>query len=260
MLTLKQLTQYYPDREQRSLKSVLVEYIQHEILDSLYKQPGSEQLSFMGGTAIRIVYGGNRFSEDLDFDNFGLSFRQFTALTTAVVKDMQVKGFTIEFRHVEAGAYHCYIKFPHLLHREKVAANATEKILVRIDTVKKEKNFTPDVYTMNRFDLFRQIVVNSIDVVLAQKMLAALERKRARGRDFYDISYLYGKTRPLQLYLERATGMTFEGFKKKLMERCSTLNFRDLAKDVEPFLIDPSQKVRVTDFRQFLTDQFERDT
>jgi len=259
MLTLKQLTQYYPTSEQRSLKSILVEYIQYEILDSLYKQPGSEQLSFMGGTAIRIVYGGNRFSEDLDFDNFGLSFHQFEKMTTAVVKDMQVKGFTIEFRLVQAGAYHCYIKFPHLLYQERVSSNATEKILVRIDTVHKEKNVAPDVYTMNRFDLFRRILVNPIAIILAQKMITALERKRARGRDFYDISYLYGKTRPQQLYIEHTTGMTFQQFKQKLMQRCATLNFRDLAKDVEPFLIDSSQKERVTDFPQFLADQFARD-
>ena len=48
-------------------------------------------------------------------------------------------------------------------------------------------------------------------------------------------------------FREAMTRMTFEEFKQKLTKRCDTLNFRDLAKDVEPFLIDPSQKERVTE-------------
>lgn len=256
MLTLQQLKQYYPSHGPHSLKSMLVEYIQHEMLDSLYKFPGSEQLSFMGGTAIRIVCGGNRFSEDLDFDNFGLTFKQFEKITTAVVQDMRVKGFDVEFRLVQAGAYHCYVKFPHLLQRDRLSINPTEKILVRIDTVKKNKSFSSDVYTMNRFDLFRRIAVNPIDVILAQKLMAALERKRPRGRDFYDVNYLFGKTQPRVQYLEQSMGMTIEQFKLLLKRKCAKLNFHDLAKDVEPFLIDSTQKDRVTHFPQFLEDHF----
>jgi predicted nucleotidyltransferase component of viral defense system len=78
MLTFEQLQSYYPSHTVVSLKSILVEYIQHELLDSLFKQEKSQHLSFIGGTALRIVYNGSRFSEDLDFDNFGLSFDEYT--------------------------------------------------------------------------------------------------------------------------------------------------------------------------------------
>ena len=37
------------------------------ILNQLYQQRESRDLIFQGGTAIRWCYGGNRFSEDLDF-------------------------------------------------------------------------------------------------------------------------------------------------------------------------------------------------
>ena len=53
---------------------MLVEYLQYELLDSLFKDAAAAELSFIGGTAIRILHDSPRFSEDLDFDNFGLSF------------------------------------------------------------------------------------------------------------------------------------------------------------------------------------------
>ena len=52
---------------------MLVEYLQYELLDSLFKNKAVAALSFIGGTSIRILHDSPRFSEDLDFDNFGLS-------------------------------------------------------------------------------------------------------------------------------------------------------------------------------------------
>lgn len=43
------------------------EILQLLLLDILYAQSGSENVIFQGGTALRWVYGGGRFSEDLDF-------------------------------------------------------------------------------------------------------------------------------------------------------------------------------------------------
>ncbi len=42
------------------------DYLQHMILFILYRR--SQDLIFKGGTAIRLVYQGNRYSEDLDFN------------------------------------------------------------------------------------------------------------------------------------------------------------------------------------------------
>ena len=50
--------------EKRIKKSELLQLI---LLDNLYAQTGSESIIFQGGTALRWVYGGMRFSEDLDF-------------------------------------------------------------------------------------------------------------------------------------------------------------------------------------------------
>jgi predicted nucleotidyltransferase component of viral defense system len=252
MLTLDQLKKYYPDNPSVSLKNMLVEYIQHEILDSLFKQPESRQLSFIGGTALRIVYAGTRFSEDLDFDNFGLSFETFQTLSKHIVSDMELKGFSVEFRTIEKGAYHCYVKFPHILQAASIGGAPGEKILVRIDTMRKEENFTPSTFTLNRFDIYRDIRVNPIDVLLAQKLITIVERKREKGRDFFDTSYLYGMTQPNFEYLEKTTKMDRTAFIQKVFDRCDQLDFHKLAKDVEPFLLRPEQVTRVSGFREFI--------
>lgn len=255
MLTFSQLKQYYFNSNNIPAKSILVEYLQYEILDSIYKQKNSNKLIFIGGTGIRIVHGGNRFSEDLDFDNFGLSFDDFQELIDAVIADMKIKGFVMETRLVKKGAYHCYIKFPHLLQQLNLSLMSNEKILVRIDTVYKNKLYKSNVYTLNKFDIYKNILTNPIDIALSQKLITILQRKREKGRDFYDVSYLYGKTQPNFDYIEKTLSLTKSEFIKKLLLRCDELNFSILAEDVKPFLIDYDQINRVVNFNDFIKKQ-----
>ncbi len=255
MLTFEQLRKYYSENAVASPKSMLVEYIQYELLDSIFKQEESQHLSFIGGTALRIVYDGSRFSEDLDFDNFGLSFEEFQGLTDAVVKDMKLKGFIVEWRTLEKSAYHCYVKFPHILQEAKLESDSEEKILVRIDTMEKKKIFTPIAHTLNKFDIYRNILVNPVDILLSQKLITILGRKREKGRDFFDVSYLYGMTQPNFGYIEEIMEMSKAQFVEKLFARCEELDFSFLAKDVEPFLMYPEQSARVIGFKKFITDK-----
>ena len=259
MLTFSQLKEQYTKRNEFvSPRLVLEEYLQYELLDSLYKQKGSEQLSFMGGTSMRICYRGNRFSEDLDFDNFGLSFAIFQLILNGVIVDMQQKGFSVEFRCIEKGAYHCYIKFPNLLHEHKISDHASEKILIKMESVQQERVYTPRVYTMNNFDLYRNLSVTPEDILLSQKLITIMQRKRTKGRDFYDVSFLYGITQPNRIYVEEKTKMSWDDFIEQLIVQCSTLDFNVYAKEVEPFLIRKDQTMRVETFLEFIKSKKEK--
>lgn len=253
MLTLSQIKENYSEEIfRKNPNAVLVEYLQYELLDSIFKQAGSEKLSFIGGTAIRIAYNSFRFSEDLDFDNLGLSYQNFGGIIKNTVMDMENKGFNLEFRLIKKGAYHCYIKFPDLLFDNNLTDHKSEKILVRIDTVLKKKNFKPDIYTLNGFSVYRKIQVNPCSVVLAQKLMAILQRKREKGRDFYDVSYLLGIADPDYVFLKKEHKITKEELKKKLIQKINKLNMAELAKDVLPFLIKPDDKERVLSFKEYI--------
>ena len=151
MLTLEQIREYFPQQVvKRNPRGILVEYLQYELLDSLFKLKEAASLSFIGGTAIRMLQQSPRFSEDLDFDNFGLTFRQFEEMLEKACRDMKAKGFLVEYRTVERGAYHCYLKFPEILYKSGISSHASEKILIRIDTEPKERLYKPQIYLLNK--------------------------------------------------------------------------------------------------------------
>lgn len=82
--TIVALTRRYQTSE---FPNVIREYFQHIFLSELYKLPGAEKMLFKGGTALRIIYGSPRFSEDLDFSLFGVAQR----LVGKFVEDLFVK-------------------------------------------------------------------------------------------------------------------------------------------------------------------------
>ena len=259
MLTLEQIKKYTIDIKPGLEKFALVEYLQCEVLDSLFRQKNSENISFIGGTAIRIVYGGSRFSEDLDFDNFGLSFTDFDKLISSTGKHLKDKGFEIETRLVQKGAYHCYLKFPKILYDLKLSPLVDQKILVKIDLNDQAAISKPEVFYLNRFGLNSEIKTNPVEIILAQKMIAAVERKTPKGRDFFDISFLYGFAQPDVDYIKAKQNISKEEFIKKFLSEYKKLNFELLARDVTPFLLRPEQVERVTSFPQLFEKMIEKD-
>ncbi len=259
MLTIDQLYDYFPlSVRRKNPQGILVEYLQHEILDSMFKDKSSALLSFIGGTAIRILYQNPRFSEDLDFDNFGLSFSQFETLLKTACKDMEKKGFVIEYRLVERGAYHCYIKFPHILYKSGISAESARKILICIDTEAKEKHYEPQRYILNRFALYRQICTAPASVLLSQKMMTVLERKREKGRDLFDVSCLMGLTDPDFDYISKCMNISQKQFLQLFSERIQELDLNFLAQDVEPFLFLSEQKERILTFADYWNTEKNR--
>jgi len=108
------------------------------------------------------------------------------------------------------------------------------------------------VTLINKFGVFRKINVNPPPILLSQKLLAILFRTRAKGRDFYDVSFLSGKTKPDYSYIKKITDLSEEEFKIKISKHCSSLNFQMLTKDVAPFLFDAEEKNRILSFLESL--------
>jgi len=254
MLSLEQIKQYYPENLRGFERFMLREYLQYKILEILFESEFANKFAFIGGTALRIVHGNNRFSEDLDFDNFMISEEEFSNVAEAIQHGLQLEGYKVDFRSVTKAAYHCYIRFPNLLFDNKLSGHSEEKIFIRLDTEAQHFEFTPERYLLNRFGIFSEIRVTPVDILLSQKFLTILERKQSKGRDFFDVVYLLGKdVRPNYEFLSQKASID-NGNKliEAIFGKISQLNMISLAEDVKPFLMNPKDLKMVEKFKEYL--------
>src|SRR3989339_1416559 len=115
MLNLNEIISQFSPYLHDQKRNILREYLQYKILQIIFDSKYANKLAFLGGTALRIIHDNNRFSEDLDFDNFGLSEKEFNEISLVVKKQLELEGYEVEIRNVFKGAYRCYIRIPKLL-------------------------------------------------------------------------------------------------------------------------------------------------
>lgn len=254
MITLSQILTQYPENLRLHSESILKEYLQYKILNSIFNSKYSGKLAFLGGTALRIVYGSTKFSEDLDFDNFDLNEKEFKDLSSIVGSDLSMEGLIVEISMITKNAYRINIRIPGLLFDFGLSPISEHKILLQIDTVPQNFDYVPDKPLLNKFEIFTQINAVPKNLLLSQKIFASVDRKRPMGRDFFDIVFLYGiGARPDFAYLKKNIGIAGgKELGKYLAKKTRDLDFEALAKDVEPLLFDPKDKKKVLLFREFL--------
>ena len=182
MISIDQIEKNYPDNLRGFKKNILREYLQYKILEMIFNSSLAPKLSFLGGTALRIVHENSRFSEDLDFDNFQLSEDEFIVLTKSIPKGLQMEGYSVEIRNVLKSAFRCYIKLPHVLFDNALSNLKDEKILIQVDTEPHGFNYTPESVFLNKFDVFTKIAVTPPDILLAQKNQTSLRLFETKNR------------------------------------------------------------------------------
>ncbi|MBU2511683.1 nucleotidyl transferase AbiEii/AbiGii toxin family protein [bacterium] len=254
MISFDQIILQYPENLRPFRESILKEYLQVKILKSIFEQKFSEKLVFLGGTALRIIHGNTRFSEDLDFDNFDPDEQAFINLGDYIKKDLELEGLQVEITFVTKKAYRLKIRIPKLLFDLGLSPMTEQKILIQVDSEPQGFEYIPDRPILNKFEVFSQINAVPKELLLAQKIVTSVNRNRLMGRDFFDIVFLYGiGAKPDFNYLKSRAGVTNEtDLKAYLLDKTANLNFTHLAQDVEPLLFNPRDKNKVTLFREFI--------
>lgn len=183
--------------------NIIREYFQHIFLGELYKLPDAGKLLFKGGTALRIIYGSPRFSEDLDFSLIGVARNEIKAFVEKifvhVLVDIERTGIKVELgaktdRTGEGywgNATFRMFEYPPVSVEINVSARDKRIIAGEVDSI--ANNFVP-TYTI--------IHLPQTEIV-EEKIFDALI-KRKKPRDFYD------------LYIIMRKGMLAPGQKKKL--------------------------------------------
>ena len=241
----------------------LREIMQEIALLGLWRSKFFDKAAFYGGTALRILYGMDRFSEDLDFsllkpmNDFDLSRYAGT-----VERELQSFGFeakmTTREKKDESPVQSAFLKANTLKHlltiktAEDIAwpipRGQILKIKIEVDT-----DPPPGFSTENKFVLqpipfsVRTFVLPDL---FAGKMHAVLCRRwksRVKGRDWYDLIWYAANHPQLHLshleqrmiqsgHLKKGEQMTPERFFALTNEAIEKLDVNQARKEVEPFV------------------------
>lgn len=251
MISFEEIKKFYPSDVHKYDRGLLREYLQYLILSIIFSHKIGRKLTFLGGTCLRIVYGSKRFSEDLDFDNKNLTDEEFTLLSQYIAKKLEKLGLGVEISIVNKGAFRCKIKFPNLLHENKMSGYDEEKILIQVDTFDQQINYATESFVLNKFDITKLITITPKPIILAQKLWTITNRARAKGRDFYDIIFLIQNTKPDKEFLAVKFGTNdLSAIKIKIMDYLETLDFEKLASDVKPFILVDSDIDKIRYFKK----------
>jgi hypothetical protein len=163
----------------------------------------------------------------------------------------------VEIKNVLKGAFHCNIRFPKLLMQTGLSGYAEEKILIQLDTEAQGYNFQPESYFLNKFDVFSTIKIAPLSLILAQKFYAVLNRKRNKGRDFYDIVFLLSLgVQPDYTFLKLKIDISNANqLKERILDHCNKIDMVAMSKDVEPFLFKTSDTIKIIHFPALLAQQ-----
>jgi hypothetical protein len=227
------------------------EFLQILLLKVIYDAGYFEHLSFTGGTALRVLFGLRRFSEDLDFSLFSKKGYDFSKLNSGLKRGLELNGFAAEMSPEEDRAVHgSFIKFPGLLKELGLSPLESRKFSIKyeVDTnppqggvVMKALVNKTFIFTVSHFDL---------PSLYATKLHACFYRKYTKGRDFYDFLWYLGKKIVPNLILlnnaikqtqGRDPKITSANLKDFLLDGIRRVDFAAAKKDVERFLEDKKE-------------------
>lgn len=184
------LEQFNPSLQETIAKEIL----HYEILDSLFSiNDIQKSLVFQGGTALRLCYNNDRYSEDLDFvmsKNQPFS-REFMVFFEKIFKEKILKKYDlnaeIDGNNVNNGIIQRWTAKVFVL-----IFNRKSRINIEVANIPSHdhhsmplQNNHSQIFNMNIF-----AEVETLDEILADKILALSQRAYIKFRDLWDIEWL----------------------------------------------------------------------
>ncbi|MCG3760847.1 nucleotidyl transferase AbiEii/AbiGii toxin family protein [Vibrio cincinnatiensis] len=239
------------------------ELLHYDILFALEKGRLLDKLTFQGGTSLRLCYGGNRFSEDLDFSGG----KDFSSVMLADMKHCIEKYIGERYR------LEVTVKEPKDLKQDpKYSELSIDKWQIAVVTSPERKDlpkqkikvevanipaytrepqplqinydFLPDGYSDTL------ILTESLDEVMADKIISLPATTRyVRHRDIWDLAWLQqqGATLNMDLVKNKVSDYKLERFNKMLENFIERL----------PGIV--SSEAFIAEMKRFLpTDVFDR--
>lgn len=212
---IQQMIERYACPTRDDYVSALREIMQQIALLGLWRAKFFEHAAFYGGTALRVLYGLDRYSEDLDFSLLKPA-KAFTlgAYGDALRRELSSFGFEVSFeirKKNQASAIESAFLKANIL-QQMIVVKAGDDLTrqMHVDQVLKIK-LEVDTDPPGGFETESRVVllptpfavrVYSLPDLFAGKMHALLCRKwktRVKGRDWYDLVWYVGRHPQLHL-------------------------------------------------------------
>ena len=286
MTIIEQMLENYEITSEADLINALKEIFQEIALLGLYQGGFFEKAAFYGGTALRILHGLPRFSEDLDFTLFeknqNFNLEQYFS---SIVDEFEALGITIDIsqkvkKDFKSDIASAFLKNGTAIHTLNIQTNDIGNILDGVHSGKKLKiKFEVDTNPPLKFQTESKtlllpktfnVITMTLPNLYAGKMHAVLCRKwasRVKGRDWFD--YEWYVKRKTNLNLEHLQERMYESgdlkkdiildeklFKELMYKRIDELDVEVAIKEVSPFIKDKSGfEFWSRDYFKLLTDK-----
>lgn len=262
-----QMLSRYPVATKDDLSNATHEVMQQITLAGLYRGGFFDNAAFYGGTCLRIFYGLQRFSEDMDFsllqadENFALEnyfdaiISEFKALGKEIIINKKLKT-------TQTNVESAFLKENTEIYDLQFTTEKRIKVKIEVDTQPPLGFVTEFKLLLLPFSFMTRCY--SLPDLYAGKMHAFLFRNwktRVKGRDWYDFEFYVRNNVSLNFsHLQKRTEQinklhenefTPEVFKKMLKERIERTNIEAVKNDVRSFLKNP-QEMEIWNTEYFL--------
>lgn len=259
------IAEYNPQNEEETL-AAMREIMQEIALAALSRTDFFKKAAFYGGTALRIFYGLDRYSEDLDFSLLEVdpSF-SLAPYFTAITKEFESHGIKVSIREkdkkIKTQVESAFLKsetiwqeliLEDIVKQHGISSNKSVKIKIEIDRVPPLGFDTQEKLLIRPFSFY--VNCFSTSSLFAGKLHALLFRKwknRVKGRDWYDMEWYIRKNIPLNIhhFLNRATEtndwnettITQAQILDLLTQKIDAVSIPAVKEDVRKFIADESK-------------------
>jgi len=164
-------------KNQTTELNVRREYFQHLFLAYFFAEPKAAEVYFKGGTALRIIYGSPRFSEDLDFSSKIKGIPDIERLVVKTLEGIERESVNIDIEEskMTSGGYLANLFF--------------NKTAVRLQISLRETKSSGEAVTIVNDFLPSYTIVQLAQEQLVDEKISAL-LIRGKPRDFYDLYFI----------------------------------------------------------------------
>jgi predicted nucleotidyltransferase component of viral defense system len=230
--------QYANDRK-APVSTIMKEILHYEILYALSQSGAAAQLTFQGGTALRLCYQGTRYSEDLDFaggDSFNpRAMAPFTELLQKEIADAYGLHIEINAPAEKPSADGVNVaRWRAKVHIPQTNPSVPQNQIINIEVASVPAHDADLVSVAANYPHLpaphRQLIITAETPkeILADKLLALGARPFLKARDIWDIKFLTDRqvVPDMKLIGKKLLdyGWTEGGFKEALQGKLSQLD------------------------------------